>query len=415
MLAAPGGATARSCGGNVVCRCGDTVTADYTLSSDLGPCPDHGLLVRSNVRLDCQGFKITGSGSGEERYGVFLNGKPGAEVSSATIKACRISGFGRGIRLRAASGNIIADNVTTTNGDFRTHVGYGIDLSGESTNNILQGNTVRDNADEGIHVGRGSHRNRLTSNIVTDNYRESLYLLAANGGAFLGNTLGGGGVNSLYLKDSSANYFEGNTFLGKPARIIGDSRDNHFVGNTFSGSGLHILYYKEAPVRRPANNRVTGGTIKGAADCLRFTSTSGNVVADTILSDCRTQVRAESPAGPSENTIVGIAPSAVTLDQGSTLNVGWRLLVHVEDPSGAPLAGAVVQATDVTGAMVWSAVTDDKGSTPAQIVIATTRTESKTTTRTPHTLATRKAGYRPDIRTVSVGEHLTLTISLRPE
>src|SRR5262249_15789762 len=220
---------------------------------------------------------------GTEHYGVFLDGKPGAEVTGATVTACRVSGFKRGIRLRSASDNTIAENVSTTNGDFQSHEGYGIDLASSSRNNVLHGNTVQGNADEGIEIGRGSHRNRLTENVVTDNYRESLYLLVADGGVFLRNTLGGTGANSIYVKDSSANYFEGNTFVEKTARIIGDSHDNRFVGNTFNGAGLHIQAYKEAPLRRPARNSVTGGVIKGATDCLRFTSTSENVVTATVL------------------------------------------------------------------------------------------------------------------------------------
>jgi len=415
LVALPAGTSAGSCGGDVVCKCGDTVTTDYFLPYDLGPCPGHGLAIRSRVRLDCRGLKIVGLGNGKEHYGIFLGGKPGAEVSGATIKACRVGGFMRGIRLRAASGNVIADSVTSRNGNFITHEGYGIDVAGGSTNNILQGNTVQGNADEGIHIGRGSHRNRLTENVVTDNHRESLYLLAADGGVFLRNTLGGTGVNSLYLKDSSSNYFEGNAFVGKTARIIGDSHDNQFVGNTFSGAGLHIQSYKETPNRRPANNRVTGGVIKGPAECVRFTSTSGNVVMDTVLSDCRTQVKSEAPAGPSENTIVGVTVSATALDEASTLAVGWRLGIRVEDAGGAPIAGAQVQATDAAGAAVFTAFTDEGGNIPDQIVIASVRTDSKATPKTPHTVSTSKAGHRSDIRTVPVEEHLKLTIPLKPE
>ncbi|PWU25566.1 MAG: hypothetical protein C5B48_00645 [Candidatus Rokuibacteriota bacterium] len=416
LLVLPRGATAaRSCGGDVVCKCGDTVTASYALPGDLGPCPGHGLTIKSGVRLDCRGFKITGSSNAIQQYGVFLDGKPGAEVTGATVKACHISGFMRGIRLRAASESVIADNVTSTNGDFKAHVGYGIDLSGESRNNILQGNTVRGNADEGIHVGRGSHRNRLSENVATDNFRESLYVLASNGGVFLKNTLGGTGVNSLYLKDSSSNHFEGNTFIGKTVRIIGDSHDNEFIGNTFSGTGLHFLYYKEAPERRPTNNRVTGGSIRGASDCLRFTSSSGNVVADTVLTECRTRVRSEAPEGPAENTLIGIDASTVSLGEGSVINLAWRLTMHVEDARGVPLAGAQVLAKDATGTPAFTAVTDESGNIPPQVVIASSRTDDKVAAKTPYTIETSKPGYRSDMRTVPIVEHVKLTVSLESQ
>jgi parallel beta-helix repeat protein len=399
-----------------VCKCGDTVNANYTLPGDLGPCPGHGLVIKRGIVLDCREFKIMGSGATTEQFGVFLAGKAGAEVSGVTVRACRISGFKRGIRLRDARGNAIVDNVSSTNGDFRTHVGYGIDLSGESKDNLLQGNTVQGNADEGIHVGRGSGGNKLTANVVTDNHRENLYVLAADGGVFLRNTLGGSGVNSLYLKDSSGNRFESNTFTAKTVRIIGDSHDNEFIGNTFSGAGVHFLpYAKDSRGQAPTNNRISGGVIQGVKECVRFTSTSGNVISDTTLKDCRTQVRSEAPTGKAENTILGAIPTAVTLSDGATLDVGWRVTVRVQNAAGKPLSGARVEAKDSGGGTAFSAVADDDGNVPPQVLIASTRTDSKTMGKTPHTLTTSKRGYRPDVRTISAKEHLKLTITLQPE
>ena len=260
LVALPASAAAEPCGGRTPCKCGDTVTANYQLTRNLGPCPAHGLIVESKVLLDCGGLSITGAGDGSEQYGISLSSRSDGEVVGATVKNCRVSRFLRGIRVRAGHSNLIADNVTFDNGNHKTHVGYGIDISGRSRNNIVQNNEVRGNADEGIHIGTGSRDNRFANNVVADNYRENLYLLGADGNAFVGNTLGGGGVNSLYLKDSNRNLFEGNTFRGKPARIIGGSRDNRFVDNTFAGAGLHFTLYRR-DARYPFRNRVVGGSI----------------------------------------------------------------------------------------------------------------------------------------------------------
>ncbi len=410
----PGSAFAASCGGGVPCKCGDTVTANYTLMQDLGPCRGHGLVVKSGVSLDCRDSRITGLGDGSEQFGIFLNGRPGSEVMGTTIRNCRVSGFLRGIRLRSASNNVIAGNIATGNGNMRTHEGYGIDVSGASPNNLLEGNRTEGNADEGIHIGYGSHKNRLVGNTSSDNYRENLYLLGANGGVFLRNTLGGGGVNSLYLKDSSFNRFEDNTFVGKTARVIGDSHDNQFVNNTFSGAGLHFTEYKAKPARSPAKNHVRGGRIAGAAECVRFTSSSGNVIADVAFSDCKTAVRAESPAGPSENTLLGEPPVTMRLDEGSTVNLGVPVTVHVRETTGAPVQGAQVQAKDASGATAFTAVTDDTGSIPVQIVIAETRTATRPTTRGPFTLTVEKPGYAMETRTIPATEPANLSISLEP-
>ena len=89
--------------------------------------------------LDCRGHSITGLGDGSEQFGIALSGKGGAEVMGATVTNCRVSRFLRGIRLRAASSNRIADNVASDNGDYRTH-GYGIDISGKSHHNLIENN-----------------------------------------------------------------------------------------------------------------------------------------------------------------------------------------------------------------------------------------------------------------------------------
>ncbi len=176
------------------CGCGDTVTADHRLRDDLGPCPGHGLIVKSGARLDCGGRSIVGLRDGSEQYGILLDGRPRAEVTGVTVANCHVSGFLRGIRLRAARGNTIAGNVITGNGNFKTHVGYGIDVAGESIDNLIEKNRVQQSADEGVHIGRGSHGNRLVGNEITDSHRESLYVLASDRGLFLGNTLGGSGA-----------------------------------------------------------------------------------------------------------------------------------------------------------------------------------------------------------------------------
>jgi len=411
----PAPVAAAACGGVVPCKCGDTVASDYVLTRDLGPCPRHGLVVKSKVRLDCRGFGITGRADGSEQYGIFLAGKPGAEVRGATVAGCRVRGFLRGIRLRSASSNLIVDNTAADNGNRSTHVGYGIDVSGASHNNAFEGNRIHGNADEGIHIGPGGHKNRLVGNVIADSYRENLYVLGAGGGVFLRNTLGGGGSNSLYLKDSSGNHFEGNTFLGKTARVTGDARDNVFANNTFSGAGLHFLAHKGPPPRHPTKNRVTGGTMTEAADCLRFTSSSGNLAMDTRFGDCRTTVRGESPAGPSENRLVGVTPVNVALDEASTLAFGTRVGVHVQDAAGAPLAGAQVEVKDATGSAAFTAVTDEGGNAPEQVVITAVQVGARTTARTPLQLTVTKPGYAADVRTVPLAEPMSLTVSLKPQ
>jgi parallel beta-helix repeat protein len=368
-------AEAAACGGGVPCGCGDTVTADHQLRENLGPCPGHGLIVKSGAKLDCGGRSITGLRDGSEQYGVVLDGRPNAEVTGVTVASCHVSGFLRGIRLRAARGNTITGNVVTGNGNFKTHEGYGIDVAGGSVDNLIEKNRVHQSADEGVHIGRGSHGNRVVGNEITDNHRESLYVLASDRGIFLGNTLGNSGVNSAYVKDASGNRFESNRFVGRPVRVIGAARDNLFARNTFAGASLHFQDYKGG--QSPSRNRVTGGTMTGGRDyCVRFTNSGDNTIADLPMSGCRVIVRAESPARPTQNTVVGLGAGAVELDEGSTLRLGRRVEVRVTDGAGQPVAGAEVEGRDESGRSLWTAVTDAAGAIPPQFTIVRTRTGS---------------------------------------
>jgi hypothetical protein len=193
---------------------------------------------------------------------------------------------------------------------------------------------------------------------------------------------------------------------------VGDARDNQFINNTFSGAGLHFLPYK-GTARSPSNNRVAGGAITDTGECVRFTSTRGNVVEDTELA-CRTAVRSESPSGPSDNTLIGVLSAVLVLDDGSTLSRGRRVSVHVTDAAGAPVAGAQVQGRDASGTSMWEAATDAAGNTPPQIFLTEARVGSRTVPRAPFTLIVTKPGYAAETQAVSTIEGASLTVSLRP-
>ena len=100
---------------------------------------------------------------------------------------------------------------------------------------------------------------------------------------------------------------------------MGDARDNQFTNNTFTGAGLHFQPYK-GTARSPSNNRVTGGAITDAPECVRFTSTRGNVVDGHRARYLPDGGAGRSPSGPSDNTLIGAPSAALTLDEGSTLS-----------------------------------------------------------------------------------------------
>jgi hypothetical protein len=90
-------------------QCGDKITTDIKLVSDLGPCPGGGLVISGDeVTLDFNGHTIVGSGGGD---GIHLS-----ESHEVTIKGPgTISNFATGISIgQTAFGNVLVYDLTLT-------------------------------------------------------------------------------------------------------------------------------------------------------------------------------------------------------------------------------------------------------------------------------------------------------------
>ncbi len=379
------------------------------MKADLGPCNRHGLYVRSGVTLDCGGHAIRGLGSQSKHFGIYLRGATGA-----TVRNCEVSGFLRGIRLREAQRNRIIASRAHHNGHPTTHVGYGIDVAGGSTDNLFQDNLIHDNADEGIHIGNGGHRVTLIGNRVYDNFRENIYVLGSDRGLFKGNATWGGGANSLFLKHSAFHQLENNSFRDRTALIRGESHDNHFINNDFIKTGIHFQSYEEGgKLTHPNRNLVVGGTISGAEKCIRFSDASGNLIKGVRLSNCVPAVSSTGTKARAENTFIGITldPKNVLLDDNSLIRVGWRLDISVKDGTGSAIAGAKVKGFDLHKNLIFEAVTDAKGVIPTQEVIEYIQSASTRTFNTPHFFHIT-AGQTTFIREVTADGNKEVTLSI---
>src|SRR5262245_37629605 len=87
--------TAKVCGNGVACRCNATVRGTAKLEADIVDCGRVGLRMTSGAVLDCGGHEIRGKGGDQSVHGIRLD-----DVSDATIRNCKVSGFQHGIRLR---------------------------------------------------------------------------------------------------------------------------------------------------------------------------------------------------------------------------------------------------------------------------------------------------------------------------
>ncbi len=165
--------------------CGDVITQDTTLDSDLGPCPGHGLIVTaSNITLDL-GHTVFAQNGPEERVGILLRNVTGVTVENGTVE-----GFDAGIAINGGSGNTVTrvtaqDNVNDMLEPFpftpRTALppeqlplmlcNYGDGITTfASDNNLIEHNRVIGNGPySGIALVDDSDGNVVRRNMVQDN------------------------------------------------------------------------------------------------------------------------------------------------------------------------------------------------------------------------------------------------------
>lgn len=341
LLVAPSAGIAAECGGGRICRCGDRVVADYTLPADLGPCEGDGLRVRRAVVLDGNGHLVRGRGT-RGSVGVQVDGA----ASGARVVNLGITGFERGLRLAKAERVRVEAVAAHDNGDPAARVGYGIDLAGGSSRNVLLRVQVFRNADEGIHVGSAAHENRIVEAEVHDNGRENVYFLRNHGNVLTRSRLWGA-PTAVYVKHAARSLLEGNTIVTGNVHLRGDSRDTRLEANVLENGSIVLQRYRDKDVKI------------GLRAPVRTTVRAGRIASDGFC------VRAE---GATETTLDDVAlacPRPLVIDGATVLAVGTRLAsarcagdgrveravrrtFRLVDESGRAVSGVELARTDGT-------------------------------------------------------------------
>lgn len=123
---------AANCGGMTTCACGDTVTLNYTLTANLGPCSGRGLIIGRKVTVDGNGYTITGTRVAD-RYGLYF-----LKSQKSVVKNVKVTAFHRGARLQQARNNTLQNVESFDNGRNPMQMGdYGIDLSQGAVRNFI--------------------------------------------------------------------------------------------------------------------------------------------------------------------------------------------------------------------------------------------------------------------------------------
>jgi len=251
MLAAgltPDLAAAANCGGSVVCQCGDTVTSNYTMTSDLGPCPrladpadTIGLTLKSGVTLDCQGHTISGplrpGDQFKKSFGVRVGtSSASSQVIGVSITNCGITKFWWGVFVQNARSVHIHQSNLFENGwkdPTQNGTGYGVNVTSSHVIR-LSDSFVTDNGNEGFHLSNSTDVT-IDGNVLANNGREQLYMFHADDNIIMGNRTEGG-TQGLEMRFSNRNEFSFNVWAASPLHMLeNDDDDNTFTYDRFEG------------------------------------------------------------------------------------------------------------------------------------------------------------------------------------
>jgi parallel beta-helix repeat protein len=159
-------------GADVSPVCGQTITSNTTLTADLGPCPNFGLIIgASNITLDLGGHTLSGTPQPLDNAGVYMKGRTGVTVKNGTITA-----FDAGVAIEGGTANTVSniraiDNIGRFSGGVFSNFGDGVAIM-SSTNNKILSNVLQNNAPYsgvGIYTLVDSNHPRTTSGPASGN------------------------------------------------------------------------------------------------------------------------------------------------------------------------------------------------------------------------------------------------------
>jgi len=300
-------------GAQVSVGCGQTITVDTTLTGNVGPCANNGIIIGANrITLDLGGFRIFGTPNSGDGAGVLLQGRQSVTVRNGTVTefdagvvilggarntvraiaarnnigaAFGTTGptalYGDGILIQGSSSNTVIDNVAENNGPFS---GIGV-IRGDGDHpamppadapfNVIQNNSVLSNIacrrgnpprgfcdNDGIRIEPNVTDTRIIGNNVVGNGLDGIALF------------GGTQRNFVSNNQTVRNGFVG-AVPGDGVRVFGLNNTielNTGYGNAASG----ISVARRAPMAGsfPAAN------VNGRGNTLRQNTAQGNGIND---------------------------------------------------------------------------------------------------------------------------------------
>lgn len=236
--------------------CGQTITQSTTLTADVGPCSDDGIIVGAdNIVLDLAGHRVFGTPLSGDGAGILLPERQGVTVMNGTV-----TDFDGGVVILGGSGNTVTritanDNIgasTSNQGPSPTLYGDGILIQGSSDNFIVQNLTNNNGPFSGIGIITGdsdhpaippalANNNVLQANVVTNNVACRRSGLCDNDGIRIEPRVGGTCLTGPVICPGPGNRIIGNQAVGNGLdgiSLFGFTTNNLVSGNTVDQNGF---------------------------------------------------------------------------------------------------------------------------------------------------------------------------------
>ena len=249
--------------------CGDTITTDTNLDSDLVDCPNHGIVIGAdNITLDLNGHTIDGDGElvdpcpDDQFCDLGVDNTAGHD--GVTIKGGSIREFALGVFILGASDNRLRHLSVSMN------LFLGI-VIGESARSRVERTSVTRNGlttDAGGMFLFASHDNRIERNRLSGNGSVGLGSDEADDNRIVKNTFSDNPEAGIFMF-GDGNKVSRNRILRNGDGIVSEGNDNTFTRNHIDASGC------------PENECGIGISLEGGTD---------NLIAHNIIAPRHTGI-----------------------------------------------------------------------------------------------------------------------------
>ena len=262
--------------------CGQVITQNTVLDSDVGPCPNNGIIVGAdNITLNLNGKRVFGTPNVGDGAGILLRFRRGVTVRNGTV-----SDFDGGVVLETSNSNLVTGILSRDNigrslghgGPATTLYGDGIALMASSYNSIVGNVTFNTGPYSGIglyevpdaehpehpgYTGGPTTYNSIQANTVLNAQACRVDGFCDNDGIRLEPSVGPGNVIAQNTVRNAS--LDGISLFGLTTgnRIIDNTSEGNGFTGAVEGDGIRVFGFGNAIQGNRVFNNAGGGISVG--------------------------------------------------------------------------------------------------------------------------------------------------------